>query len=56
MIFLPICLVSGTQDSILTPYQRTFLAAFQKAGFKEGEARVIGGIGKRTEIPLTKAE
>ncbi len=59
MMLVPITLavvfvVPAAQEVTLTPYQKQFLVAFQKAGFKEGEARVVQGIGKRTEIPLSK--
>ena len=47
--------VPGSQEVALLEYQKDILAAFLKAGFQEGKANVVAGLGKRVEIPLTKA-
>lgn len=54
---IPVALVfiaHDDQEIPLAEYQKTMLAAFLKAGFQQGKATAIEGLGKRIEIPLTK--
>ncbi|WP_395094494.1 hypothetical protein [Armatimonas sp.] len=60
MMLLPIpvpivFVVPAAQDVSFTEYQKKYLAAFDKAGFQQGKATEISGLGKRIEVLLTKA-